>query len=308
MVHPARSILPKWYAEVKFLESEAIGATSDTTHSFIFGRMYKTPSNRTYRDGNHLRINFCHLEFPYDCSGSLSEPPDNIAATVTTMYKKCPYQSQPFADDGAKGSILARCVVDHTVQEDAALVASIVDQFDGAGYKCERGLQCSVMRLVVAQKEEREPCPAARPSAVIRRLVDCDALEQLVACNARSFGYDAAGDTEWLHAKLARQINQPNVFSVYVATERKNKVVAFAVIYKPTEKAPDLAFVQVVGTDPDHRRQGLASAVIRYALDQLPAGTRVYLEALEEHAIELYHNIGFEKVGTVHSTECMLFK
>ncbi|KAJ1788234.1 hypothetical protein LPJ59_005574 [Coemansia sp. RSA 2399] len=310
MVHPSRSILPKWYAEAKFLESEAIGATSDTTHSFIFGRMYKTPSNRTYRDGNHLRINFCHLEFPYDCNGSLSEPPDNIAATVTTMYKKCPYQSQPFEDDGAEGSVLARCVVDYTVQGDAALVASIVDQFDGAGYKCERGLQDSVMRLVVAQKEkekEEEPCSSARPSAVIRRLVDCDALEQLVACNAKTFGYDAAGDAGWLLAKLARQINQPKAFSVYVAMER-DKVVAFAVIYNPTDKVPDLAFVQVVGTDPDHWRQGLASAVIRHALGQLPAGTRVYLEAFEKHAIELYQNIGFEKVGTVHSTECMLFK
>ncbi|KAJ2511608.1 hypothetical protein GGI11_004747, partial [Coemansia sp. RSA 2049] len=61
MVHPSRSILPKWYAEDKFLETEAISATSDTTHSFVFGRMFKTPSNRTYRDGNHLRIGFCHL-------------------------------------------------------------------------------------------------------------------------------------------------------------------------------------------------------------------------------------------------------
>ncbi|KAJ1666871.1 hypothetical protein IW140_002472 [Coemansia sp. RSA 1813] len=316
MVHSSRSILPKWYNEVKFLESEAISATSDTTHSFIFGRMYKTPSNRTYRDGNHLRINFCHLEFPYDCNGCcLAEPPDNIAQTVSTMYKAS-WQNQPPEDGGVKeGSVLARCVVDYTVQRDSKLVSAIVEQFDSAGYKCERGLEDIAMCLKVTEdavRSARSRISSVCPSVAIRRITDYSVLDPLAECNAKAFGYDAMGDTAWLRTKLARQISQPKVFSVYAAMDNTpgsgSKVLAFAVIYRPAEKVPDLAFVQVVGTAPKHRRRGLASAVLQHALEQLPAGTLVYLEAFERHAIALYKNIGFKEVGKLYSTECMLLK
>ncbi|KAJ2560012.1 hypothetical protein EV175_000013 [Coemansia sp. RSA 1933] len=304
MVHPSRSILPKWYAEVKFLESEAIGATSDTTHSFVFGRLYKTPSNRTYRDGNHLRINFCHLEFPYDCNGCLAEPPDNIAQTVSAIYGSS-YQNNQESLEETAGAVLARCVVDYTVQTDSQLVASIVSQFGSAGYKCEQGLEDAVMRIVVTDKTTA--CCKRPEAVVIGRVGDCKALDALVDCNARAFGYDVSGDTEWLHAKLARQINQSKQFSVYTATDDA-KVLAFAVIYRSVEKAPDLAFVQVIGTAPEHRRRGLATAVIRHALRQLPVDTHVYLEAFDHQAIALYKDIGFEKAGTVYSTECTLRK
>ncbi|KAJ2516614.1 hypothetical protein H4217_004472 [Coemansia sp. RSA 1939] len=336
MVHPSRSILPKWYAEDKFLETEAISATSDTTHSFVFGRMFKTPSNRTYRDGNHLRIGFCHLEFPYDCNGCLAEPPSNIAQTVTAIYNRVSPASSAVQhrrhDAGAKekdedegACVLARCVVDYTVQPDAGLVDGIVRQFAGLGYRCERGLEDTVMRLVVEDGEggsaagsgsrsgrlQSRKSQDPRPVPTIRKLAGHSMIPQLVDCNARAFGYDATGDTAWLHAKLARQLDQPDAFSVYAAvdgTASDARVLSFAIIYRAPEKAPHLAFVQAVATAPEHRRRGLASDVIQYAVDQLSPGTRVYLEACEPHAISLYQGVGFEEVGRVRSTECILLK
>ncbi|KAI9500337.1 hypothetical protein GGI25_001080 [Coemansia spiralis] len=285
------TIIPKWYAEDKFLESGAISAVSDTTHSFIFGRLYKTPTNQTFRDGNHLRINFCHLEFPCDSNSGLADPPTSIAQTVMAVYSKC-------CDSNNK--VVARCMIDCTLQSDK-VADELVAQFEKAGFACERGLVDTVMLLSVDEQTRNRTI-----AADVRRLSDESMLDALVECNAKSFGYDKTGDTAWLHEKLVRQIRKPQEFFIYVVSEEAKNVLSFVIIYRPIEKADDLAFVQAIGTHPDHRRHGLAKAVLQYALSQLPVAIRIYLEAFEEGPMALYKQLGFKKVGKIYSTDCML--
>ncbi|KAI8319677.1 hypothetical protein GQ54DRAFT_264923 [Martensiomyces pterosporus] len=282
MVHRSRSILPKWYAEDKFLLCESMRTLADVTENFIFARLFLTPSNRDHHDGNHLHMDFCNLEFPWDCNGVLADPPENIPELTVQTYQ-------------AQG-LVPRCTIDTTLKDDAKVV---VDRFVQRGFECERDMQDTVMLLSVG-----DPCVFAK-SGKVRRITDRRDVGRLTTCNARAFGYDKSGDTEWLDEKLRRQVERPDEFAVWVL-EEQDEVAAFAVMFTPRKKARNLAFVQVVGTDPQHRRRGLAQEVVVHALAHLAQGTRVYLEAFEEGPIELYRKIGFETVGTTVTTECWL--
>ncbi|KAJ2042894.1 hypothetical protein GGI03_006494 [Coemansia sp. RSA 2337] len=275
MVHHARSsILPKWYAEAKFLQSESMRMVSDATDNFIFGRIFRTPTNQEHRDGNHLRMSFCHLEFPWDCSGVLADPPCDIARIVR--------------DIGVN-----RCTVDCTLVN-GRVADSVLSGFEKTGFVCERDLEDYVMCLDTTTVTLTE-------SQRVRRATEED-ITGVASCNARSFGYT---DMSWLVEKLLRQLRQPDSFRVYALYIRE-RVAAFAVIYTPWEKSKDLAFVQVMGTDPEFRRQGLAYEVLAHAVALLPKGVRVYLEAVDPAAIALYEKLGFAVVGKAMSAECWL--
>ncbi|KAJ2636993.1 hypothetical protein GGF44_003020 [Coemansia sp. RSA 1694] len=285
MVHSAHSILPQWYAECKFLQSESIRMVSDRTDSFIFGHMFRTPTNPEHRDANHLRIDFCHLEFPWDCNGVLADPPHDIAAMLRASF--------------ANTCSVPRCTVDYTLTGGDNL--SVVDAFEGAGYQCDRGIVDLVMCLDTSTRVFSESMRA-------RRVTESEEISELALCNARSFSYDIAdnngveGAPIWLVEKLSRQARQPDSFRIYALDAK-----AFVVVYLPWEKSRDLALVQVIGTDPRERRRGLAYEVLAHALKLLPCGVkRVYLEAAdgEVAAIALYEKLGFRVVGRSMSAEC----
>ncbi|KAJ1723668.1 hypothetical protein LPJ53_002000 [Coemansia erecta] len=296
MVHRYRSTLPKWYAESKFLQSEAQSTVSDSTENYTFGHMFKTPTNSSYRDGNHLKINFCHLEFPWDCSGVLSDPPRNIAQIAKQIYATISSEQD--------GAIAPRCLVDCTLK-DKKSVDEVIDGFRQSGFKCEENVVDQVMCLETSKKRGQADGGVWR--------VGADSLGLLVECNARCFGYDESGDTHWLGEKLERQVRQPKHFAVYALNQDgadgslSNSIDAFAVVFTPYEKARDLAYVQVMGTRPDRRRRGLATRVLSHALASLPPSVeRVYLEAFDQGAIAMYERLGFHKAGTTTTAECTL--
>ncbi|KAJ2780883.1 hypothetical protein GGI15_003386 [Coemansia interrupta] len=296
MVHRYRSTLPRWYAESKFLQSEAQSMVSDSTENYTFGHMFKTPTNSSYRDGNHLKINFCHLEFPWDCSGVLSDPPRNIAQIVKQIYATISSEQD--------GEIVPRCLVDCTLK-DGGQVDEVIEGFRQAGFGCGEKMVDQVMCLETSEVR-------GRADGKVRR-VGADSLGRLVECNARSFGYDESGDTHWLGDKLERQVRQSRHFAVYAIGEDEadggphGTIDAFAVVFTPYEKARDLAYVQVMGTRPDKRRRGLATRVLSHALASLPSSVeRVYLEAFDQGAIAMYEKLGFHKVGTTTTAECTL--
>ncbi|KAJ1844100.1 Dynamin-like GTPase that mediates homotypic ER fusion, partial [Coemansia sp. RSA 2708] len=288
-LHASRSILPAWYAESRFLFSEALRATSDSTDSFVFGRMFKTPSNPTYCQGNLVYITFCHLEFPWDCNGVLADPPKQLAAIIKRAYS---YGRQQNEHSDYERRVRPRCLVDCTLKDHESTDA-IVREFADDGFMCTRSHD-AVMRLAVA---------GSAPSSVfaVSRLAGTDELPGLVACAARSLGYDQANNTEWLAPKLRVQLEHPE-FSVFAI--RDNGICAFLVLFV-SDKARDLALVQVVGTLPECRRRGMATCLLQQAAGSLPSGTKVYLDA-EKHMQGFYERLGFELVGNVESVECVL--
>ncbi|KAJ2822650.1 hypothetical protein FBU31_004529 [Coemansia sp. 'formosensis'] len=275
MVHHGRSILPKWYAEAKFLQSESMRMVSDTTDNLIFGRIFRTPTNREHRDANHLRMSFCHLEFPWDCNGVLADPPCEIARIVKEIG-------------------VERCTVDCTLTGD---VDGVLGRFEKNGFSCERGIEDLVMCLDTSSVR-------LDASPRVTRVTEGKVMDVSI-CNSRSFGYSDDVPPAWLVEKLLRQLRQPDSFRVY-ALHVQERVAAFVVIYMPWEKSRDLAFIQVIGTDPECRRQGLAYEVLAHAIALLPKGVRVYLEAIDLAAIALYEKLGFIAVGKAMSAECWL--
>ncbi|KAJ1814668.1 hypothetical protein LPJ60_005971, partial [Coemansia sp. RSA 2675] len=263
MVHRARSILPRWYAEAKFLQSESMREVSDTTDNFIFGRIFRTPTNREHRDANHLRIAFCHLEFPWDCSGVLADPPLDIARIVKDIG-------------------VDRCTVDCTLIGNAD---NVLGGFEKMGYLSERGLEDLVMCLDTGSVGLGESRRATR-------VTEKEVLD-VALCNSRSFAYGDDVPPAWLVEKLMRQAQQPDSFRVYAVYVRE-RVATFVVVYTPWEKSRDLAYVQVMGTDPEFRRLGLAYEVLAHAVALLPKGVRLYLEAVDSAAIALYEKVGFK--------------
>ncbi|KAJ2346077.1 hypothetical protein GGF43_005066 [Coemansia sp. RSA 2618] len=293
--------LPLWYAESRFLQSEALRAISDSTDSFVFGRMFKSPSNSTYRDGNHLRLDFAHLEFPSDTQVSCADPPAKLAQIVARAYNYDDYEG------GVRRSVMPRCVIDCTLNNTQD-TEQIVQDFERHGFACERQIVDPVLCLRITPSIHKSVSQALQTdddSTIVCERARARQLRELVACNARSFGYDAKGDVGWLDEKLRRQIEAPEQFCVLVARDGA-RVVSFVVIYTAVEKAPRLSLVQVVGTDPAYRRRGLAARLLRHAVSRLRVGTSVYVDAGDHAAVALYQSLGFEEVGEIVTTECVL--
>ncbi|KAJ1957920.1 hypothetical protein EC988_000585 [Linderina pennispora] len=275
MINPNNDVvyLPQWYVEDRFLHSEAIRALSDNTENLTFARLFLNPSNPTHRDTNHLHMDFFNLEFPTAGPVALADPPENIAHITKVTYKT--------------QGLVPRCTIDTTLHHPQ----QIIKGFDDCGFALERDLNDTVMKIDGLEPSE------FKTSKRVRRCSEGD-IRELAKCNARCFGYDKQGDTAWLDEKLRRQVLN-NDTQVWMLEEK-----AFAVVFVPREKAPKLAYLQVVGTHPDHRRQGLASEIIQHALAHLVPGMRVYLDAFEEGPIRMYERLGFAKVGNVITTEC----
>lgn len=263
-----------WYTEYRFLKTQLTARVSDTTEYFTFGCMFRTPSNPTHQEANQLLITFSHQELPWEQENTAGDPPQDIAQIVKRTL------THP------------RCVIDGTRHR--PLLDEMLSRFRANGYTCEANMVDQILCKQVANS-------CSYPE--IKRLSRSD-LDQLIVCNARSFGYDRSNDTLWLHEKLGRQISNPREFRVY-GRYMDQRIVSFAVVFVPS-KCSQLAYVQVVGTDPGYRRQGHARRVLEHALGQLPLGADVYLEAVEEGPIAMYRQAGFQRAGEIVSAECYL--
>lgn len=106
----------------------------------------------------------------------------------------------------------------------------------------------------------------------------------------------AAGDPEcWSAAALAEELAQPA--ARLFAAERGGEVIAFAVFQLALDEASLLA----VHTAPAHRRQGAASALLRFAFRVLAnEGARTVFLEVRAHstaARALYSRLGCEAAG-----------
>ncbi|KAJ2856780.1 hypothetical protein FB639_006069, partial [Coemansia asiatica] len=220
MVHRHKSTLPQWYAESKFLETEVTSKISDQTLNYTFGHLFQSPSNPGYRNGNQLQINFCHLEFPWDCTGALSDPPLDIPDILKKVYK----------------DMTPRCTIDGTLKN-ADEVHMLVQRFVSAGYTCQQDIVDHVMCLDLTEKNKN--MDGAKREQQLGWLDGTD-LDALVDCNQRSFGYQ---DAEWLRIKLGRVIELKDCFHLFttassapdsvVSGERASGIDAFAVVFLP---------------------------------------------------------------------------
>jgi [ribosomal protein S18]-alanine N-acetyltransferase len=121
----------------------------------------------------------------------------------------------------------------------------------------------------------------------IRRLSYGD-LPQIVAIERRAFA------TPWSLAMFVLELSKPAGVSL-IATLPSGDVVGYLIC----SRYDTVWHVMNVAVDPAHRRQGIATRLLREMLDQLGADARVTLEvrASNTGAIALYERYGFRSAG-----------
>ncbi|CAO3675088.1 unnamed protein product [Umbelopsis vinacea] len=129
-----------------------------------------------------------------------------------------------------------------------------------------------------------------------------DDLDTLTDVLSKSFGY--GDDNEWLRIKHAKQLSLSDEYKFTLATLQlengQSVATSFAILYLP-KRFPDLALLQVVGSDPKYQRSGLAAACTAQVLQDFAGDRTVYLEVYHQltHAQRLYEGLGFEVRGTM---------
>lgn len=139
--------------------------------------------------------------------------------------------------------------------------------------------------------------PRRRADAVCRALVSDSDWAQSVELRVRCHDGPVEATPFRAHATAQAQVRRQMVdaghggwFGAFAAEQLVCQMGLFAV-------GPGLARFQSVETDPEHRRRGLAGALIsfvsRYGFGTLGARTLVMVADPGYHAIDLYRSLGF---------------
>jgi ribosomal protein S18 acetylase RimI-like enzyme len=147
--------------------------------------------------------------------------------------------------------------------------------------------------------------PAVPEGYTVRALGPDDDLAQRCIASARAFGSQTPRSAATYHSLQAVPGYRPNLDMVAVAPD--GTFVSFCIAW-PNE-ANRIAMFEPVGTDPDHRRKGLASAVINEALRRLRTMDieRAYLgcgSAVPANA--LYESLGFTEADKEYTWQKVL--
>ena len=121
----------------------------------------------------------------------------------------------------------------------------------------------------------------------IRRLTYAD-LPQVIAIERRSF------PTPWSLAMFVLELSKPS--GICLAAVRDSKLVGYLVC----SRYDRVWHIMNVAVDPDHRRQGLATALINRLLERVAEDdARFTLEVRRSNAgaIVLYERFGFKVAG-----------
>jgi ribosomal-protein-alanine N-acetyltransferase len=124
----------------------------------------------------------------------------------------------------------------------------------------------------------------------IRRLTYAD-LPQVIALERRAF------PTPWSLAMFVLELSKPS--GVCLAAMRDGRLAAYLIC----SRYDRVWHIMNVAVDPDHRRQGLATALINRLLERVADGGdaegRYTLEVRRSNAgaIELYERFGFKIAG-----------
>jgi ribosomal protein S18 acetylase RimI-like enzyme len=109
--------------------------------------------------------------------------------------------------------------------------------------------------------------PVVPEGYAVRALGPDDDLAQRCMVSARAFGSQTPRSAATYRSLQAVPGYRPNLDMVAVAPD--GTFVSFCIAW--LNEANRIAMIEPVGTDPDHRRKGLASAVINEALRRLKA-------------------------------------
>jgi [ribosomal protein S18]-alanine N-acetyltransferase len=129
---------------------------------------------------------------------------------------------------------------------------------------------------------------------VIERLASDEDLDEVAALEAASF------TNPWTRDMLAKELSQSDVARVYVLRLPGQRVAAFCACWILFDEL----HINTIAVDPVRRRQGLASALMRFVLaDAARAGARratLEVRRSNEAARELYARLGFTESGIRH--------
>ena len=124
-------------------------------------------------------------------------------------------------------------------------------------------------------------------SAIIERLTGRDDLEAVVALEAESF------TNPWSREMLLRELEEPTTARVYVLRLPERPVAAFCACWVVVDEL----HVNTLAVDPDLRRRGLGSRLMRGVLTIVTAEGvhRATLEVRRSNmpALRLYESLGF---------------
>ena len=126
---------------------------------------------------------------------------------------------------------------------------------------------------------------------IYSRLTDESAVDDVVALEAASF------TNPWSKDALLWEMRNSDVTRVYVARDEDGTLVAFCACWLIFDEL----HINTMAVDAAHRRQGIASELLRYVLGEArAAGARkATLEVRESNtaAIRLYESLGFTLVA-----------
>jgi ribosomal-protein-alanine N-acetyltransferase len=126
---------------------------------------------------------------------------------------------------------------------------------------------------------------------VIERLQDSEDLDAVAALEAASF------TNPWTREMLDRELCQSDVARVYVLRVPGLRVAAFCACWV----VHDELHINTIAVETDHRRAGLATALMRHVLtDAAREGARratLEVRRSNEPALRLYESLGFAIAG-----------
>ena len=125
------------------------------------------------------------------------------------------------------------------------------------------------------------------PPYTIERLIGDDDLDAVAALEAESF------TNPWTREMLARELQQSDVARVYVLRAPSRQVIAFCACWALFDELHINTLAVALG----HRRQGLATTLIRHVLADAAASgaSSATLEVRRSNtaALRLYERLGF---------------
>jgi len=126
---------------------------------------------------------------------------------------------------------------------------------------------------------------------IIERASSPADLDAVAALEAASF------TNPWTRDMLERELRQPNVARIYVLRTASHPVAAFCACWF----VYDEVHINIVAVEPDLRRQGLATMLMRHLLAEAAreGARRALLEVRRsnEPALRLYEALGFIVAG-----------
>jgi ribosomal-protein-alanine N-acetyltransferase len=126
---------------------------------------------------------------------------------------------------------------------------------------------------------------------LVSRLTDESAVDEVVALEAASF------TNPWSRDALLWELHHSDVTRVYLARDDAGTLVAFCACWVIFDEV----HINTMAVAAERRRQGIASALLAYVLDDARASgaIKATLEVRESNtaAIRLYESLGFRTVA-----------